>query len=144
MWLHHVGAKSALLRHFLCHSHKKRHPPAPLLLLFQNRSRSLRLFACKRAHDASRSLPTCFGCESSIPTSETLKISFSCGLDKWTLDEHLLFQRRFCREGVALMSKDKRGGQGKNLDRPFCLCVHWALLCSFCHSANSFCPCSLA
>ena len=23
----------------------------------------------------------------------------------WTLDEHLLFQRRLCRDGVALMSK---------------------------------------
>ena len=26
-------------------------------------------------------------------------------LSKWTLDEHLLFQRRLCRDGVALMSK---------------------------------------
>ena len=24
---------------------------------------------------------------------------------RWTLDEHLLFQRRLCRDGVALMSK---------------------------------------
>ena len=24
---------------------------------------------------------------------------------RWTLDEHLLFQRRLCRIGVALMSK---------------------------------------
>ena len=29
----HVGAKSALLRRFLCLRRKKRHPPAPLLLL---------------------------------------------------------------------------------------------------------------
>ena len=26
---------------------------------------------------------------------------------RWTLDEHLLFQRRLCRDGVALMSKKK-------------------------------------
>ena len=29
----HVGAKSALLRHFLCSCTKKRHPSVPLLLL---------------------------------------------------------------------------------------------------------------
>ena len=33
--------------------------------------------------------------EGSIPFEST----------NWTLDEHLLFQRRLCRDGVALMSK---------------------------------------
>ena len=27
------------------------------------------------------------------------------GSTRWTLDEHLLFQRRFCRKGVAVMSE---------------------------------------
>ena len=27
---------------------------------------------------------------------------------RWTLDEHLLFQRRLCRDGVALMSAELR------------------------------------
>ena len=84
--LHHVGAKFALFRLIFCLWQKISYPPAPLLLLFQNRSCSLRLFACKRAHDASGSLPTCFGARSSIPTGETLKISFSCGshMSEWT------------------------------------------------------------
>ncbi|MCI6967263.1 hypothetical protein MR810_09110 [bacterium] len=33
----------------------------PLLLLFRKKSRWLRLFACKRAHDASAALPTFCG-----------------------------------------------------------------------------------
>ena len=41
---------------------KRRHPPAPLLLLFRKRPRSARLFACKRAHNGSLSLPTFCGC----------------------------------------------------------------------------------
>ncbi len=42
-----------LLR-FFC---KNRSALMPLLLLFRKKSRSARLFACKRAHDGSRSLP---------------------------------------------------------------------------------------
>ena len=61
---------------FYAYGIKKRHPPAPWPLLFQNRSRSLRLFACKRALDASRSLPTCFGYGSSIPAGGIFQISF--------------------------------------------------------------------
>ncbi len=33
----------------------------PLLLLFRKKARLLRLFACKRAHDASAALPTFCG-----------------------------------------------------------------------------------
>lgn len=42
----------------------------------------------------------------------TKKVFGGCALcsTKWTLDEHLLFQRRLCRIGVALMSKQKSGG----------------------------------
>ena len=42
--------------------HKKNQSPALLLLLFRKRSRSRRLFACKRAHNAFGSLPTFCGC----------------------------------------------------------------------------------
>ena len=31
---------------------------------------------------------------------------------KWTLHEHLLFQRRLCRDGVAVGSKTEKSGQG--------------------------------
>ena len=34
------------------------HPPASLLLLFRKKSRSARLFVCKRTRDGSQSLPT--------------------------------------------------------------------------------------
>ena len=34
-------------------------------------------------------------------------VSFSATKDRWTLHEHLLFQRRLCRQGVAVMSKQK-------------------------------------
>ena len=37
---------------------KENHPPAPLLLLFRKKSRSRRLFGCKRPHNGSLSLPT--------------------------------------------------------------------------------------
>ena len=33
-------------------------------------------------------------------------------LSRWTLDEHLLFQRRFCCIGVVLMSKRKTAVKG--------------------------------
>ena len=33
-------------------------PPAPLLLLFREKSRSVRLLVCKRTRDGSQSLPT--------------------------------------------------------------------------------------
>ena len=36
----------------------KNQSPAPLFLLFRKKSRSARLFACKRAHNGSQSLPT--------------------------------------------------------------------------------------
>ena len=50
----HVEAKFALLRLFL----QKSPPPASLLLLFHKKSRSARLFGCKRPHNDSLSLPT--------------------------------------------------------------------------------------
>ena len=40
----------------------EKRPPASLLLLFRKRSRSRRLFACKRAYNAFGSLPTFCGC----------------------------------------------------------------------------------
>ena len=43
----------------------------------------------------------------SNPTSEMPKISFSCGLDKQVLDEHLLFRRRLRREMFNLIPKQK-------------------------------------
>ena len=54
--VHHVGAKSALLR--LIFFAKISRPPAPLLLLFRKKSRSAHLFGCKRPHNGSLSLPT--------------------------------------------------------------------------------------
>lgn len=81
--LRHVGAKSALLRRFLCNGHKKASFARFLAPPFQNRSRSLRLFACKRALDASRSLPTCFGYGSSIPAGGIFQISFSMKFAFW-------------------------------------------------------------
>ena len=61
---------------FLCNGHKKASFARFLAPPFQNRSRSLRLFACKRALDASRSLPTCFGYGSLIPAGGIFQISF--------------------------------------------------------------------
>lgn len=58
------------------------HSPVPLFPLFQNRSRSLRLFVCKRVHNAFHSLPLYFGCEGSIPTSKTPKPSFYMALTR--------------------------------------------------------------
>ena len=75
--LRHVGAKLVLLRFSL----QEKHPTASLLLLFRKKSRSACLFACKRAHDGSLSLPTFASYESSNPTAEISKISFLCGLD---------------------------------------------------------------
>ncbi len=42
----------------------KNQSPAPLFLLFRKKSRLLRLFACKRAHNASAALPTFCGFKS--------------------------------------------------------------------------------
>ena len=53
-----VGAKSALLRLVFVCDRKTSHPPAPLLLLFRKKSRSARLYGCKRPHDGAPSLPT--------------------------------------------------------------------------------------
>ena len=50
----HVEAKESFASIFL----QKNHPPASLLLLFHKKSRSVRLFGCKRPHDDSLSLPT--------------------------------------------------------------------------------------
>ena len=41
----------------------EKHPPASLLLLFRKKARSALLFACKRALDASLSLPPFCECE---------------------------------------------------------------------------------
>ena len=59
--VHQVGAKRILLRLIFCHRQKISHPPDPLPLLFRKfrkKSRSARLFGCKRPHDGSLSLPT--------------------------------------------------------------------------------------
>ena len=48
-----------------------------------------------------------FKIKSSNPTAEMPKISFSCGLDKQVLDEHLLFRRRLRREMFNLIPKQK-------------------------------------
>ncbi len=58
-----------------------------------------RLFGCKRPHHGSLSLPTFCKFESSTPTSENAKISFSCGLDTSSQTSHrsrrrFLFQSR--------------------------------------------------
>ena len=58
----------------------KNQSPAPLFLLFRKKSRSARLFGCKRPHDGSLSLPTFCEFGSSTATAEVAKISFSCGL----------------------------------------------------------------
>ena len=54
---------------FLCLGQKRRHPPAPLLLLFRKRARSARLLGCKRPRDGSLSLPPFCGCLRSKLTS---------------------------------------------------------------------------
>ena len=51
-------SKFRLFRFFIC---IKNQSPAALLLLFRKRSRSRRLFACKRTHNAFGSLPTFCG-----------------------------------------------------------------------------------
>ena len=77
---HHVGADCiSFATTFLLKSHLSL---IPSLLLFQNRSRSHRLFACKRAHDGFGSLPTCFGYESLNPPTKNAKTSFSSRLAK--------------------------------------------------------------
>ena len=53
-----VGAKSALLRLVFVCDRKTSHPPAPLLLLFRKKSRSARLYGCKRPQGGAPSLPT--------------------------------------------------------------------------------------
>ena len=52
----HIGAKFALLR--LIFLTKISHPPASLLFIFREKSRSVRLLVCKRTRSASQSLPT--------------------------------------------------------------------------------------
>ena len=43
-------------------------------------------------------------------------------LHRWTLHEHLLFQRRLCRKGVAVMSKQNPRVKALCLDpRVFCM-----------------------
>ena len=55
--------------------------PAPLLLLFCKKSRWTHLLGLKLPHDGSLSLSTFCKFESSTPTVEIPKISFSCNLD---------------------------------------------------------------
>ena len=93
--LHQVRAKFALLwLIFLSTTEKISHPPAPLLLLFRKKSRSAHLFGCKLPHHGSLSLPTFCEFESSTPTSENAKISFSCGLDATNKSEPCAGWRR--------------------------------------------------
>ena len=84
------------------------------------------LLACKRALNASRSLPTCFGYGSSIPTNGTHKISFSRGLDTKTrlFSGFFLFCVAFC---VAQYSQNTRF-----------LDLSRASFCCFFHPAYSF------
>ncbi len=47
---------------------------------------------------------------------------------RWTLDEHLLFQRRLCRDGVVLMSTTEMRIKVLYPDPHFslsCYCVYW-------------------
>lgn len=54
---------------------------------FRKKSRSAHLLGCKRPRNGSLSLPTFCEYESSTPTAEMPKKSFSCGLDtsEWTM-----------------------------------------------------------
>ena len=62
----HVGAKSALLRRFLCLRQKRRHPPAPLLLL-SNRDPLCRRFpSCARTRFAFRAQLFLLPCRAAI------------------------------------------------------------------------------
>lgn len=81
--------------------------------------------------------------------SKTFKASERFGFEKscstrWTLDEHLLFQRRLRRDGVALMSKRTAEVKVYKPWPPLFLSVYSVLPCAFCHSANSRWPCSLS
>ena len=51
----HVGASFISLAPIFC---ENRSALTPLILLFRKKSRSARLFGCKRPHDGSQSLPT--------------------------------------------------------------------------------------
>lgn len=54
----------------------------------------------------------------------------------WTLDEHLLLERRFCRFGVALMSKRIRRSRCQSLGRRVLIGVV-SFTCAFCRIVNS-------
>lgn len=47
--------------------------------------------------------------------------SIPAGSTKSPKDEHLLFQRRLCRNGVVLRGKQKKGGQILNLTALFAM-----------------------
>ena len=57
----------------------------------------------------SKSQPLALGCDLVCRLTDGFDrpASFSSTHDRWTLHEHLLFQRRLCRQGVAVMSKQK-------------------------------------
>jgi hypothetical protein len=46
---------------------------------------------------------------------------------RWTLDEHLLFQRRLCCDGVALMSNEQRRSRYKPWPPLFCRFISFCL-----------------
>ena len=89
---------------FLCNGHKKASFARFLAPPFQNRSRSLRLFACKRALDASRSLPTCFGYGSSIPAGGIFQISFFNEI-RFLVSEILLRNMKYAMRMKYLLRK---------------------------------------
>ncbi len=95
------GFESLLARHvvadyvsfattFLLKSHRLTHAVSPP---FRKKSRLLRLFACKRAHNASAALPTFCGFESSTLAAKMPKISFLCGLN---ISERVTLVPIFC------------------------------------------------
>lgn len=51
--------------------------------------------------------PTALGSGLGLTVHEMACASFSATKGRWTLHEHLLFQRRLCRQGVAVMSNVK-------------------------------------
>ena len=84
---YHVGTSYAC-SDFFC---AKNQSPASLFLLFRKRSRSSRLFTCKRVHNAFVSLPTF--CES-VPATQVASVLF-CFARKSDLFRQVAFSMKF-------------------------------------------------
>ena len=98
---HHVGASCISLAPTFF---KSQSVLIPLLLLFRKRSRSRRLFACKRAHDGFGSLPTFCGDAGQLHLfRSTLPVRVSI----WTLGFLFLQFRYEHRYHVAANPYDK-------------------------------------